>query len=405
VPRLLGQVDGLESGPSLVCIGGLHGNEPAGVHGLLQVLEGLAGREGRMRGRFTALSGNRAALREGRRYLARDLNRAWTPDRVQMLREEGVPSADPEDEEQRGLLAAIEDAARDAHGPVYVLDLHTTSGFGGPFSTVADTLPNRRFALEFPAPLILGLEEIVDGTLLEYLGDCGFVAAVFESGQHEEPDAVERAVAAIWIAVAAAGLLPESELPELPRARKRLATDTRALPRVLEMRHRHPVEAADGFRMAPGYENFQRVREGETVARDHEGIIRVPESARILMPLYQDQGQDGFFVVREFGAFWLHVSRAMRRLGLASVVHWLPGIRRSPDDPGALVVDRRVARWYALQLLHLLGFRKEVEVGRTLVVHRRRFDVRRPGSPEVGPGAGEPSRDEGRPGDETRGTA
>lgn len=375
----------------------MHGNEPAGVHGLLQVLDALEERAGRMRGRFTALSGNRAALREGRRYLARDLNRAWTAERVRMLRERGVPSADPEDDEQRELLAAIEDAARDAGGPVYVLDLHTTSGHGGPFSTVADTLPNRRFALHFPAPLILGLEEIVDGTLLEYLGDCGFIAAVFESGQHEEPGAVDRAVAAIWIAVAAAGLLPESDLPELAPARKRLATDTRALPRVFEMRHRHPVEAADGFRMDPGFENFQRVREGEVVARDHEGAIRIPETARILMPLYQDQGHDGFFVVREFQAFWLHVSRAMRKLGLASVVHWLPGIRRSSDDPGALVVNRRVARWYALQILHLLGFRKEVEVGRTLVVHRRRFDVRRPGSPELGPGAGDPSRD-GPPG-------
>jgi hypothetical protein len=139
----------------------------------------------------------------------------------------------------------------------------------------------------------------------------------------------------------------------------------------MEMRYRHAIAPDDRFHMHPGYRNFQPVRKGETVAEDQDGPVVSPESARMLMPLYQARGADGFFLVREFRPVWLWVSAGARRVGLDRWVHWLPGIRRHPDEPDALVVDRRVARWYALQLLHLLGFRREVEVGRTLVVHRR----------------------------------
>jgi len=40
-------------------------------------------------------------------------------------------------------------------------------------------------------------------------------------------------------------------------------------------------------------------------------------------------------------------------------------------------VNRRVARIYALQLFHLLGFRSVEDTGDHLVVRRRRFDEAR----------------------------
>lgn len=384
VPRVLGRVEGRLPGPTLLVVGGLHGNEPAGVLALRRVLGPLRERQEALRGRFVALAGNRAALRARRRFLLSDLNRVWTPRRVARLRDADPAGLEAEDREQLELLGAIRDAVEVSNGPVYVLDLHTTSGPGGPFTTLSDTLSNRAFALQLPAPLILGLEELVEGTLLSWLGDLGYVTVGFESGQHEEPAAVERAASALWLAVDAAGLLSPDRIPELTAARKGLLRDTSHLPRALEMRHRRPVSPGDGFRMEPGFVNFQRVRAGQVLARDAAGEVRAPESARILMPLYQDQGRDGFFIVREFRPFWLHVSLALRRLGAASVVHWLPGIRRHPSRPEALVVDRRVARWYALEALHLLGFRKHVDRGDVLVVVRRRFDGPRPIVPPSG---------------------
>jgi hypothetical protein len=90
------------------------------------------------------------------------------------------------------------------------------------------------------------------------------------------------------------------------------------------------------------------------------------------MPLYQQQGDDGFFIVREIRTFWLHLSAWTRRLGLERIVHWLPGVHSKPGADDSFVVDRRVARWYALELLHLLGFRRHGLLGdRYLEVSRR----------------------------------
>ena len=218
VDRVLGRVRGAQPGPTLLCIGGIHGNEPAGVYALQSVLGHLEKMAGEMTGDFVALAGNRAALAEGRRYVDRDLNRAWTVDRLEHLRNGGPKDA--EDREQMELLDAIEGVVDEARGPVYGVDLHTTSGPGAPFSTFGDTLPNRAFAEHIPAPMILGLEELVRGTLLAFLGAHGFVAVAFESGQHFEPMAVERAEAGIWISIATAKLLPESRLPMLGEGRR-----------------------------------------------------------------------------------------------------------------------------------------------------------------------------------------
>ncbi len=95
------------------------------------------------------------------------------------------------------------------------------------------------------------------------------------------------------------------------------------------------------------------------------------------MPLYQEQGEDGFFLVREFSAFWMGVSVAMRRARLARLAPLLPGVRRVRGTIDEVVVNKRVARFFARQLFHLLGFRQLEDVGDALVMRRRRFDERR----------------------------
>lgn len=379
--RVLGSY-GPPGGPTLIVVSGMHGNEPAGVEACLTIRDRLARAEDRLKGRVHLVVANLEAIRRGVRYVDQDLNRAWTRDRVEAVRRALPGAADgagaaglageAEAREQRELLELFERWVAESRGPVYMLDLHTTSGPGAAFSTVADTLENRRLALALPVPVVLGLEELVVGTLHDYLGDLGVITIAFESGQHAEIEAVVRARAAIWLMLYTSGILPAGAVPELRNAWDHLADGHRHLPRALEMRYRHPIVAEDRFRMKGGYRNFQTVEKGEALAEDQDGAVLSPESARILMPLYQAQGNDGFFVVREFHPLWLRISNVLRRGGVDRVVHWLPGIRRHPEDPDALVVNRTVARWYALQVLHLLGFRRELDLGDKLVVQRRR---------------------------------
>lgn len=364
-------VAGPSAGPLLLCVGGLHGNEPAGVQALEAVVRELRARRERIRGDFVAVAGNLEALAAGRRFVAYDLNRAWTEERSRSFNGTGAGTAAVavagEDREASRLLGVLAQVAERRRGPVYVLDLHTTSGGGGAFTTTADFLGNRRFAMSIPAPLVLGLDEAVAGTLIGYLDGFGYTTAVFECGQHEEPAARDRAVRAIWLAVRAAGLLAEADVPEARRGFKALRSAYRALPRVLEVKYRHPVVPEDGYRSRPGLLNFQPVRAGDVLGDDRRGRVAAPETGRILMPLYQEQGEDGFFVVREFSPLWLRLSRVLRRAGVGRLAHWLPGVRRRPESPGTIVVDRRVARWGALGVLRLLGYRPQSDDGRTLV--------------------------------------
>lgn len=368
--RVIGRAGGDHPGPTLILIGSIHGNEPAGAQALTRVFSTLNAGVDQLRGEAIGLIGNLRAWTSNVRYLDADLNRHWSPERVSEIKAGGRSCR--EDHELAELLHEIETAIARAQGPVYVLDLHTTSGASLPFSTVEDTLRNRALALELPIPLIVGLEEHVDGTLLHHLGSLGLPAVGVESGQHEDIASVDRAEACVWIILSVTGVLPENgRAVEVANARAALRRATHHLPGALEVRHRQPADAGTEFQMNPGYRSFQQVRRGEVLARNNGGSIAAREAGRLLMPLYQALGDDGFFLMREFRPFWLTVSRVLRRMRVDNVAHWLPGVRRDPLRADALIVNKRIARWFALELFHLLGYRRERSNGRYLTVSKR----------------------------------
>lgn len=303
VERVLGRIRGSSPGPTLLGTAGLHGNEPAGILAFQRVLRTLEGSQDDVSGDFVALSGNRAALREGRRYLSRDLNRAWAtgPTGAPREAEPGAnawEASDPESREQLELSAALEEAIAGSRGAVFFLDLHTTSGPSAPFSTIVENSACRRFARNIPVPLVVGLVDQLGGTLLGFLAERGISGVVLEGGQHSNPTSVEASEAGIWLALSAAGVIRESVFPQVEQGRRLLAAATKGIPPLLEVSHKHSIHPDDDFQMAPGFRNFQPVEMGEVLARDRRGPVRAPRTGRILMPLYQAKGVEGFFLVR-----------------------------------------------------------------------------------------------------------
>ena len=67
--RLIGRVNGRPGGPVLLCVAGIHGNEPAGVHAVRRVLADLGDRRDELEGSLVAFAGNIAALEAGRRFV------------------------------------------------------------------------------------------------------------------------------------------------------------------------------------------------------------------------------------------------------------------------------------------------------------------------------------------------
>ncbi|GAB4202080.1 MAG: hypothetical protein OHK0013_14900 [Sandaracinaceae bacterium] len=370
--RVLGQVRGEEAGPTLIVVGGLHGNEPGGLRAAERVLASIADARLELRGELVALAGNVGALREGRRYRVKDLNRQWTNEKVEALRARDPAHDDAEDAEQRELLRHVEAAIGRARGDVYLVDLHTTSAAGHPFVLFGDTLPQRDFAIHLPLTIILGLEEQVDGVLSEHMTRRGLVTYAVEGGQHDDPRSVDNLSAVLWIALSGAGLLRAEENPELASSLSRLEAARGDLPRVLEVLRRHPISPEDGFRMEPGFANLAPVRAGQRIATDVRGEILAPHDGYVMLPLYQGQGEDGFFWGRAVGGARLAASRIARRLRVDGVLPLLPGVSRDAHHADRLRVDTRVARLYPLDVFHFFGFRKVRQEGDVLTVERSR---------------------------------
>jgi predicted deacylase len=362
--HLIGVYDTGRVGPLFVFLGGLHGNEPSGVYALRQVLEELEQEALPLCGRLVCLAGNIKALRVGERYMHRDLNRIWGgQDNAAAEGEEGQES-----QLRDALLEIIEAEITGSAEPVVFLDLHSTSAGGSPFSIIGDTRANRRIAFAMPVPAILGLEENVDGALLGYFGERGHVAIGFEGGQHDSPETALNHVAAVWLTLIAAGGL---EGAQGKHSFERLRAAGKGLPGVVETRYRHHVGERENFVMREGFANFDHVRRGEHLALDASGEVLCKEDGLILLPLYQGQGQDGFFIGREVRPFWLRLSGLLRALRLGRVAHWLPGIRRLDATGDRLEVDSRVARRWVVEFFRLLGFRRVRAVGGKLRLSRR----------------------------------
>ncbi|HLN97878.1 MAG TPA: succinylglutamate desuccinylase/aspartoacylase family protein [Pyrinomonadaceae bacterium] len=376
--HLIASIRGSLPGPTLIILGGIHGNEPAGVLAADRVRPLLQARRAALCGEVILLRGNTRALKQGVRYIDADLNRQWTSDNVRTAESDkrDLPAVS-ERLEQSELLGVVREAVRRARGDIYFVDLHTTSADGEPFATVGDTLRNRRFALSFPLTIVLGLEEQIDGTLLEYINNSGAITMGVEAGQHEAMSSVDHHEAVIWNATAATGNFRREDLPELDQCRSLLKRAGGGR-RVVEVRHRHAIAPEDNFKMAPGFRNFQAVRHGKVLARDRTGEIKACETGLILLPLYQTLGDDGFFLGREVKRFWLDLSALLRKLKVGHYVHLLPGVRRDPLNEDFLIINTRIARILPLQVFHLLGFRRLRWTNQYLIVSRRSYDLAGP---------------------------
>jgi succinylglutamate desuccinylase len=379
--REIGRVVGDRPGPTLIAVAGIHGNERAGVGATRRVLATLARRNGVVRGELLALAGNVGAMRLGQRYRVRDMNRVWTAARIRDLEERaglGGP-LDEEDVEQLELLAAIRGAIARARGPVFLIDLHTTSAHGLPFVLFGDTLRQRRFASPIPLPLVMGLEEQLDGILASYWTTQGVITCGVEGGQHDDPATIDNLEAVLLLAAESAGVFGTALLSETGAAHALLERRRGSLPHVIEVVARHPITPLDQFVMEPGFQNLAPVPQNKLLARDVRGEIRAPKDGFVLLPLYQGQGDDGFFWGREAGPARLRISEALRRINADRLLSLLPGIRRDPATPSRIVIDERSAGLYSFDkmgatrtgMFHILGYRRIRKNGAAVTLERQ----------------------------------
>lgn len=304
--RIIGRYIGKEKGVLFICFGSIHGNEPAGVKALelmfkMLEVEPITNPTFAFKGMLLGLRGNLRAIQEGKRFIKRDLNRQWTVENVDRIKATPASDLEAEDLEIKEILAIIE-AEIAAYQPekIVLLDLHTTTAFGGIFTIVTDDPRSLEIGIELHAPVIRGFLEGVRGTTMHYFNEVNIgvpiVSVCFESGQHNEELSVNRAIAAITNCMRTIGCVRKEDVEN--QHDKLLIEFSRGLPRVSQLVKSHRIMKNDAFVMREGYKNFQKVKKEEIVAEDRKGEIKISQDGLILMPLYQKQGNDGFFLIR-----------------------------------------------------------------------------------------------------------
>lgn len=301
--RLIGIFDEGHRGPLVIMLGGVHGNEQAGVKALEYLIkmlevEPITNETFRFFGRLVAFRGNLQAIQKKTRYVNRDLNRMFRPDLLDTILTRDVRR--DEEKELVEIIDFIKSNIADYHPEeIFLLDLHTTTAPGGIFTIVDDSQRALEIALDLRAPVVEGFLAGVKGTLLHYMNADNLhqnsTALVFEAGQHGDKLSVNRSIAAAVNFLSSVGAVEKFHIS--PRHRKILWESARGLPAHCRLIYTHELVDGDQFRMEPGFSNFDPVYIGQVMATDINGSIVSPVNGLILMPHYQEQGEDGFFIV------------------------------------------------------------------------------------------------------------
>ncbi len=305
--RIIGSYTGNKKGPLLICFGGIHGNEPAGIRALEELFERLKKEPlhnpaFEFNGRLLGIRGNLRAIQAGKRYLQKDLNRQWTKENIERITDTAPTLLKAEDLEIKEILALIQSELQTYQpSKLIVLDLHTTTAHGGIFTVVTDAPESIKIGIELHAPVIQGLLKSINGTTLHYFNTENFqiptTAICFESGQHQEPLSITRAVSALINCLRTIGCVDPSHIET--KHDEILQEYSNGLPKLTQLIKIHRIQSGDEFKMRPGYKNFQWLEKGSAIADDKNGPIIIEEDCFLLMPLYQNQGDDGFFLIRE----------------------------------------------------------------------------------------------------------
>jgi succinylglutamate desuccinylase len=312
IGRIVGRYTGSKKGPLVVVFGAIHGNEPAGVEALkasFGILETMSKEDKAFvfSGRLLGLIGNLQAYMNGERFVERDLNRCWTTEQTSRILKMPASSLRAEDKEVWEIRTQIQREVLDYKPEVMILvDVHTTSAQGGVFCIPTNDMASLRLAKALNTPVILGMLDGIEGTLLHYIAanhmELGgyprkVIGVAVESGQHRDPESVVRATSAIIHVLKATGSMVSSDTDRV--LSPKLTNQDCDPPRVSRLRYVHRIRQGDGFSMRPGFLNFDPVEAGQPLADDITGPVLAPFSGLILMPLYQHQGADGFFIIQK----------------------------------------------------------------------------------------------------------
>lgn len=291
--RRIGEIVGQKPGPLLIYIGGLHGNEAMGLDALENSFNSFDIPLDQVCGKAIALRGNLEAIRQNIRFVSMDLNRIW--DVKHFKRANDYQAA--ELYELQALRRVIEEELKGDYTEVFLMDLHTTSAPTIPFIVTKETEKNTEMIKNLNIPYVTGVVGYLDGTMLAWMCEKGYSGMAFEAGQHYSRTSMIKHEAFVKLSMHYSGFTPDISDEEVSELHNLLEDELRPKHNHFKLIKRYKIDEEEDFKMCDGYSNFQKIYKGEVLATNVKGDILSDVNANIFMPLYQKQGNDGFFVI------------------------------------------------------------------------------------------------------------
>lgn len=298
--RIISERAGSDKKILMIVIGSLHGNELSGIKAIKKIFNFLDEAEIPVYGKIIGIAGNIQAIQAKKRFLNYDLNRCWTQDFIDEILNKPAEECKEEDIELKELYHLISGLLSEGYQQTFIVDLHATSADNGNFIVHAGMPAYDSLIKTLRLPIVMNLDDYIEGTLLRFFKRPNVTSFAFEGGQIGADKTAEVHTYGIWQLIHHSGLIDEQhDLSKLLRYEELIGSMKQHQPEILRVLYRHEVKTKDYFHMKPGFDSFQMVEKGELLAQDKNGEITAPVDGRIFMPLYQAAGDDGFFIVEE----------------------------------------------------------------------------------------------------------
>jgi succinylglutamate desuccinylase len=270
----------------VVIIGGVHGNEPAGVRAINTVTTLARDGEWKIDGNVFGLIGNPKAFEQSVRFVEENLNRAF-----------GRAEKENSYEAMRAIEIGmwLEELSQDFK-EVYVLDLHSVSVGETRIAVFnADNARGKRM-VEVVSPISLHLayrDASLPGTLVGAVERLGGTGIVIECGNHSSETGASVALEHVENTLEFLGLLKEKSVTFRDKVAYEGSLRTYTL--------LAPIKPSKGFAFTLPVESEMALNEGQVFARDEHGEHRAPPGTFIMMPSKDPQPDDfdaGFLATR-----------------------------------------------------------------------------------------------------------
>tara|TARA_B100000945_G_C20427100_1_gene621197 strand:- start:7519 stop:10290 length:2772 start_codon:yes stop_codon:yes gene_type:complete len=278
----------------IIFIASIHGNETSGSIALKKFFQEVRDSNIKMEGTVIGLIGNMAAAKNNMRYIDCDMNRIWTNNIINSK----INNHTNEKKELLMLKELIDKIiALKKKKNITIIDLHNTSSPNGVF-TIVNNLREKNLANSLKIPTINNLFSKVKGSLAAYYSDKGIASIVFEGGAIGDPASINNHEAGIWKILEKRNFITKNLIPKQAlRNKKEMRDFSDKTTGFYEVKYIYKIKEKEDFIMNPNMQNFEKLKKGQSIARNQDGPITAPMNGYLLMPLYQKQGKEGFYII------------------------------------------------------------------------------------------------------------